>query len=224
MRPQVQAPLSDSAAASSSGLVVELGQQVLLLATRQIASWDSEGIGAFRVAVNASALQLKSGILVGQVTRALKDSRAQAERLEIEITEHSIVDDQQTSVDALLALRRMGVRIAMDDFGTGVSSLAYLRRLPVDKLKIDRSFVRELPGHAGDAAIVRAIVSMAGALGLKVVAEGVETAAQRRFLQSIGVDFGQGYWFGRPMPAEQRAQMLRLREPLDTTWAGLDGV
>jgi len=116
------------------------------------------------------------------------------------------------------------VRLALDDFGTGYSSLLYLRRFPFDKLKIDRSFVRELPGNESDAAIVTAIASMAHALGLRVVAEGIETAAQRQFLGELHVDFGQGYLFGRPMPAAELRKLLRHVGPLPTQPAVFDSI
>jgi diguanylate cyclase (GGDEF)-like protein len=208
--------------AESSGLIVELGRHVLELATRQIASWEAEGFGDFYVAVNASARQLRDGLLLEQVSRALQSSGADPSRLEIEITEHSLVDDHDVAVRTLVSLRSLGVRVAIDDFGTGLSSLAYLRRLPIDKLKIDRGFVRELPGNESDAAIVTAITSMAHALGLRVVAEGIETAAQRAFLAALRVDFGQGYLFGRPMPAAELHSMLHHVGPLPTMPAPLD--
>jgi len=114
------------------------------------------------------------------------------------------------------------VRVAIDDFGTGLSSLAYLRRLPIDKLKIDRGFVRELPGNESDAAIVTAIASMAHALGLRVVAEGIETTAQREYLHGLRVDFGQGYLFGRPVPEAELRKLLRHVGPLPTSPAMLE--
>lgn len=200
--------------AEKSGLVVELGQQVLMIALQQVVEWDARGLDGFTVAVNASARQLREGLLLGQVTRALKQHPVQPDRLVIEITEHSLVDHHASTMQALLELRQLGTRIAIDDFGTGLSSLAYLRRLPVDKLKIDRSFVRELPGNGGDAAIVRAIVSMAHALGLSVVAEGIETQAQFAFLLDAGVEAGQGYAIARPMSAAALEQWLR-REPFN---------
>jgi diguanylate cyclase (GGDEF)-like protein len=208
--------------AESSGLIVELGRHVLELATRQIASWEAEGFGDFYVAVNASARQLRDGLLLEQVSRALKSSGADPSRLEIEITEHSLVDDHDVAVRTLVSLRSLGVRVAIDDFGTGLSSLAYLRRLPIDKLKIDRGFVRELPGNESDAAIVTAIASMAHALGLRVVAEGIETVAQRAFLADLRVDFGQGYLFGRPVPALELQKLLHHVGPLPTVPAVLD--
>lgn len=198
--------------AERSGLVVELGQQVLSMALAQVAAWQAEGLDGFTVAVNASARQLRDGLLLTQVQRALQQHPVSADRLEVEITEYSLVEHHDSALRALTGLRQLGTRVAIDDFGTGLSSLGRLRRLPVDKLKIDRSFVRELPGNGGDAAIVRAIVSMAAALGLRVVAEGIETRAQYEFLHEAGVDLGQGYALGRPMAAEAFAELLRQRD------------
>jgi len=156
-----------------------------------------------------SARQLRRGALLPQVERALVLAGAEAPRLEIEITEHTLVEDLQVNHQTLQALRERGVRVAIDDFGTGLSSLAYLKRLPLDKFKIDRSFVRELPSDPGDLAIVGAITAMSRALGLPVVAEGVETQAQREVLLRLGCAYAQGFLFGRPMPAEAFARCLR---------------
>jgi len=200
--------------AEASGLVVEIGGWVLDEAAHQLKRWQLEGLDGFSVAVNASARQLGGGELMRQVERALARSGCAPERLEVEITEHTLIEDAQHNVQALLALRGRGLKVTIDDFGTGLSSLAYLRRLPVDKLKIDRSFVRELPATRGDLAIVRAVVSMARALDLRVVAEGVETEAQRDVLLRMGCDFAQGWWFGRALAPELFAAALRANRGL----------
>lgn len=194
--------------AESTGLVVELGGWVLERAAQQLAQWQAAGVDNLYVAVNVSARQIKRSALLRQVEQVLQASGADAKRLEIEITEHTLVEDVNANVQTLTALRDKGMRIAVDDFGTGLSSLAYLRRLPIDKFKIDRSFVRELPQAGGDVAIVTAIISMAHALGLRVVAEGVETEAQRELLARLGCDFAQGYLFSEPMPAEALTALL----------------
>jgi EAL domain-containing protein (putative c-di-GMP-specific phosphodiesterase class I) len=165
-------------------------------------------VDGFTLAVNVSARQLRRGALLPQVERALALAGSEASRLEIEITEHTLVEDLQVNRQTLQALRERGVRVAIDDFGTGLSSLAYLKRLPLDKFKIDRSFVRELPSDAGDLAIVGAIAAMSRALGLPVVAEGVETPAQREVLLGLGCDYAQGFLFGRPMPADEFARCV----------------
>jgi diguanylate cyclase (GGDEF)-like protein len=188
--------------AEATGVIVELGAWVLQAAARQVARWQAEGVQDVYVAVNVSARQIKRAALLPQVEAALQASGADPRGLEIEITEHTLVEDVNANVQTLTALRERGVRIAIDDFGTGLSSLAYLKRLPIDKLKVDRSFVSELPQAAGDVAIVSAVVSMARALGLQVVAEGVENEPQRELLARLGCDYAQGYLFGKPVPAE----------------------
>jgi diguanylate cyclase (GGDEF)-like protein len=198
--------------AERSGLIVELGEWVLRAAARQLAAWDAQGLGGLALAVNVSGRQIKRGVLQAQVTQALAEAGIGAERLEIEITEHTLVEDVEANVAALNALRGMGMRIGIDDFGTGLSSLAYLKRLPIDKLKIDRSFVRELPHASDDTAIVSAIVSMARALGLAVVAEGVETVAQRDWLARLGCDLAQGFFYSRAVPAEEFAALLNASQ------------
>ncbi|HEV8313259.1 MAG TPA: EAL domain-containing protein [Burkholderiaceae bacterium] len=197
------------AVAEDCGLIVDIGGWVLDEAARQLVAWRAQGVDGFALAVNVSARQLRRGALLPQVERALVLAGAEAPRLEIEITEHTLVEDLQVNHQTLQALRERGVRVAIDDFGTGLSSLAYLKRLPLDKFKIDRSFVRELPSDPGDLAIVGAITAMSRALGLPVVAEGVETAAQREVLLRLGCDYAQGFLFGRPMPAEEFARSLR---------------
>ncbi len=195
-------------AAEESGLVVELGQWVLAEAARQVAQWRSDGHDGFYVAVNVSGRQIKRGILQRQVRHALAQSGAEPSWIEIEITEHSLVEDLQANLDSLASLRDMGMRMAIDDFGTGLSSLSYLKRLPLNKLKIDRSFVSELPHQRDDVAIATAVISMARALGLMVVAEGVETPEQRDALRAMGCDYAQGYLFSRPVPAEEMGRLL----------------
>jgi diguanylate cyclase (GGDEF)-like protein len=201
-------PMEFIAAAEESGLVIDLGQWVLSEAARQVALWHAEGHDGFYVAVNVSGRQIARGILQRQVRQALDRSGAKPSWIEIEITEHSLVEDLQANLDALASLREMGMRMAIDDFGTGLSSLSYLKRLPLNKLKIDRSFVSELPDDRDDMAIATAVISMARALGLMVVAEGVETAEQRDALRGMGCDYAQGYLFSRPVPAQDMERML----------------
>jgi diguanylate cyclase len=204
-------PADFIAAAEESGLVVEMGQWVLMEAARQVALWRERGHDDFYVAVNVSGRQIKRGILQRQVRAALEETGAQPTWLELEITEHSLVEDLQANLDSLNRLREMGMGLAIDDFGTGLSSLAYLKRLPLNKLKIDRSFVRELPEQRDDVAIATAVISMARALGLKVVAEGVETPEQRETLRGMGCDFAQGYLYGRPVPAQDMEGLLQAQ-------------
>lgn len=193
--------------AERSDTIVEIGQWVLLTACRQMKAWADAGHANLYVAVNVSARQVRRG-LRSQIDAALAASGLDARSLEIEITEHSMVEDIASNVAQLAALGELGIRVAVDDFGTGLSSLAYLKRLPINKLKIDRAFVKDLPASEDDAAIALAIVSMARSLGLTVVAEGVETEAQRSFLASQGCDCAQGFLFSRPVDAARIDQML----------------
>lgn len=196
------------AVAESSGLIVELGAWVLREAARQVAAWQGTALGRLHVAVNVSARQIKRSVLPEQVAAACREHRIEPGRLEVEITEYTLIEDAESNMAALDVVRKMGLSISVDDFGTGHSSLSYLKRLPIDRFKIDRSFVRELPGSTSDAAIVQAVVQMAHALGLGVVAEGVETEEQRALLQQLGCDHAQGYLFSRPVSAERLAALL----------------
>ena len=171
------------------------------------------------VAVNLSILQFRHGDLVQQVAEALRDSGLPARQLELEITESVLMHETDKVFATADSLKALGVRLAIDDFGTGYSSLAYLKRLSVDKLKIDQSFVRDALASASTTAIVRAIVDMARALELEVVAEGIETAAEREFLAAAHCAMGQGYLFARPMPADQFEAFLAARtaRPVNAT-------
>lgn len=188
--------------AEESGLIVPIGNWVIQEACRQAVAWDRAGLPPLAMAVNLSALQFKRGDLESVLADALNQAGLPAERLELELTESSLVDEPQLVRARLLSLHEMGVKLAVDDFGTGYSSLSYLKRFPVDRLKIDRSFVSELVSDPDDEAIVRAIIQLAASLGLKTVAEGVENESTRIRLQQLGCDEAQGYLFGRPMPAD----------------------
>ena len=196
--------------AEDSGLIVDLGRHVLHAACRQAARWR-ERYPAARVTtwVNVSPLQLADPGFVRTVTEALALAGLPGTALGLEITESAVMADPGTARATLSSLRRTGVRVAIDDFGTGYSSLSTLRTLPVDVLKVDRSFVSGLGRDDSDTRIVTAIVSMAHALGLSVVAEGVETAPQRDAIRAIGCETAQGYLFGRPVPADQAEALLR---------------
>lgn len=196
-------PADFIAVAESSGLVVELGGWALGEAAQQLVRWANLGLGHLGIAVNVSARQLAGAILVGQYRDAVALAGCDPRRLEIELTEHTLVEDVEENLRTLGELRDLGVGIAIDDFGTGLSSLAYLKRLPITKLKIDRSFVRDLPSDRSDTAIISAAVSMARALGLRVVAEGVETEQQRAAVCALGCDLAQGYLYARPLPVEE---------------------
>ncbi len=179
---------------------------MLTEACRQIAP-----LGDLRVSVNVSARQFLNGTsLIGAVQGALRDSGLPASRLELELTESQVMRNPEYAVGVLQALRALGVRVSIDDFGTGHSSFAYLRQFPLDALKIDRAFVRELAGDRRDRAIVETIAHLAHGLGLEVVAEGIETERQAEITREIGVDLLQGYLFGRPLPlADLKAYLNR---------------
>jgi EAL domain-containing protein (putative c-di-GMP-specific phosphodiesterase class I) len=186
--------------AEDSGLIVEIGEWVLRTACQTACAWNTQGKPLHKVAINLSARQFQSGDLVSTVCRALKDTGCQAEWIELEITESLLIEEGGDVLDALNAFREMGITIAIDDFGTGYSALSYLARFPIDTLKIDRSFTSRVTERGHHAELVKAILSIAQCLGQKVVAEGVETAAQAAFLQAHGCHMAQGYFYSRPVP------------------------
>lgn len=188
--------------AEETGLIVPLGEHVLRTACRQVAEWDRRGLTIPKLAVNLSARQFRQPDLADRVCRILDETGVSSSRLELEITESTVMRDVDDSVATLRCLRARGICVAIDDFGTGYSSLSQLKRVPIDTLKIDRSFIEGIPGSAEDVAIVGAIVAMARSLGLKLVAEGVEQPAQRDFLRALGCGEAQGWLFGRPLPAD----------------------
>ena len=193
--------------AEDTGLILPLGEQVLHRACRDAAAWQQSGL-AIPVSVNVSSLQFRRGDLPDVIQGALHRSGLYARNLIIELTESLLMDNAQANIDMLRAIKNLGVRLSMDDFGTGYSSLSYLKRFPLDELKIDQVFVRDLPDDTGNAAIVGAVISMARGLGLKVTAEGVETAAQMDFLKTHGCDQFQGYLFSHPVPAQEFTALL----------------
>jgi diguanylate cyclase (GGDEF)-like protein len=195
--------------AEECGLIGAIGEWVIREACRQTRAWQDDGVLPLRVSVNVSASQFREGDLVDCIRRALDEAGLQAGYLEVEVTESAVMSDPEQSIAILRQLSAMGVFVSVDDFGTGYSSMSYLRRLPIDKLKIDRVFINEVVGSLEDASIVRAIISLAHSLRLKVVAEGVETPAQLEFLKAAGCDEYQGYHFSRPLPAVDFAQIMR---------------
>ncbi|MBS3185457.1 MULTISPECIES: bifunctional diguanylate cyclase/phosphodiesterase [unclassified Pseudomonas] len=199
--------------AEKTGLIIPIGEWVLGEACRQMRQWLEQGHSQWRMAVNLSAIQFCHAGLVDSVARALQENGLPANRLTLEITETTAMHDADASLAVLQRLSDMGVDLSIDDFGTGYSSLMYLKRLPANELKIDRGFVRDLEQDSDDAAIVSAIVALGQALGLRIVAEGVETDRQQDFLTRLGCDSLQGYLLGQPVPAEQfMARLQTLRE------------
>ncbi|WP_317205138.1 EAL domain-containing protein [Janthinobacterium sp.] len=193
-----------------TGMIVRVGSWVITAACRQIGLWLRSPVGAVHVSVNVSGRQFVEGDLDADVIGALGSYGVPAELLELELTETSLMANTERTIASLRNLRRRGVQISVDDFGTGYSSLAYLRRFPIDKLKIDIAFIRDVTSNPDDAAIVRAIISMAHSLNLVVVAEGVETEAQLNHLRRQRCDQIQGYYFSRPLSAERMDALLRL--------------
>lgn len=190
--------------AEQSGLITDIGAWVLRAACLAATGWAP----AIRVSVNVSARQLHDQELLRQIGDSLDASGLEPERLEIELSEAILMDDNLDTLLALSAVRDLGVGITLDDFGSGVASLAMLKRLPLEQIKLDRALVRTLPDDAEDVAIVQAIVDTSHALGLGVVAEGIETEAQRSLLTAMGCDHGQGYLFSQPLPEDQFRQRL----------------
>jgi EAL domain-containing protein (putative c-di-GMP-specific phosphodiesterase class I) len=197
------------ALAEKSGLIVRLGEWVLRTACAQNRAWREAGLLCLPVAVNVSPVQLQQPDLAETVARALEETGLAPACLRLEITEGAVMQDAKMTINVLRDLRELGVEISVDDFGTGYSSLSYLKRLPIDEVKIDRSFVHDVPGDPDDAAIVAAIIALAQALNLRVVAEGVETQEQLAFLRERGCHVMQGYLFARPMPAHEFEALLR---------------
>ncbi|MBT3055118.1 MAG: EAL domain-containing protein [Candidatus Thiodiazotropha endolucinida] len=189
--------------AEEIGIIGEIGQWVLRAACSQLARWDRDGFKVPRISVNLSVQQIDREGLITMVSEELNNSGLSPERLELEVTESMLIRNPELSRTVLSELRTLGVKFAIDDFGTGYSSLAYLKLLPLDHLKIDQSFVRDIGKDANDEAIVRAIIGMSKSLGLESVAEGVEEAHQARFLQQAGSDLAQGYLYSRPLPADE---------------------
>ncbi|EGV52297.1 EAL domain-containing protein [Candidatus Endoriftia persephone] len=188
--------------AEETGLIEPIGAWVLESACRQAVEWQVQGISFGRIAINVSGVQIRRGTLVERVTTALELSGLDPTRLELEITESVIMEQTGQTLTMLQELKSLGVQLSVDDFGTGYSSLSYLQHLPVDKLKIDRAFVCNLPNAGKDKAIARAVIALGQGLGLQTIAEGVETEAQRDFLRQHGCQEGQGWLFGRPMTSK----------------------
>jgi diguanylate cyclase (GGDEF)-like protein len=201
--------------AEECGLIGEIGGWVIREACRQTRVWQIEGVPSLRVSVNLSASQFRDSGLLDLIRSALDDAGLEPRYLEVELTESAVMSDPEKSIDILEHLSAMGVLVSVDDFGTGYSSMSYLRRFPIDKLKIDRVFIDEIVSRPEDASIVRAIVSLAHSLRLKVVAEGVETPAQLDFLKTAGCDEYQGYHFSRPLPAADFERLMREARPDD---------
>jgi EAL domain-containing protein (putative c-di-GMP-specific phosphodiesterase class I) len=193
--------------AEEAGIIELLGDFAIRSAFAEARRWPE-----VTMAVNVSALQLRSAGFVEKVARAVGDTGVDPRNVELEITESVLIEEDHDARETMAALKAMGFRLALDDFGTGYSSLSYLRRFPVDRLKIDRSFVERIDSDAESEAMVRAIVRLAKALNLEVIAEGVETDGQRRLLRAVGCGEAQGFFFSEPVEASQIGDLLNNRQ------------
>jgi EAL domain-containing protein (putative c-di-GMP-specific phosphodiesterase class I) len=203
--------------AEERGLIVALGDWVMQEACRQNISWQQQGMKAIPIAINLSAVHFQKSNLLADVEHTLNAHALPAHCLELELTESSIMQDAAVTIATMDRLKNVGVVLALDDFGTGYSSLSQLKGLPLDNLKLDQSFVRGLPDDSDDLAICTAVIAMGRALGLKVIAEGVETTAQLAVLRTLGCDVGQGYLFARPMPAAQFFEFMQKHDDSEVT-------
>jgi diguanylate cyclase (GGDEF)-like protein/PAS domain S-box-containing protein len=200
--------------AEETGLIVPIGEWVVRTACLQNKAWQNAGLPTITMAVNISARQFREKNLLQAVAKILAETGLDPTQLELEVTESVIMHDAQHVIAALQAFRDMGVRLSVDDFGTGYSSLSYLKRFPVDRLKIDQSFVRDITTDADDAAIAQAVITLGHTMNLRVIAEGVETPEQLAFLRRNQCDEMQGYLFGKPMPADEFGKLLETGRTL----------
>jgi predicted signal transduction protein with EAL and GGDEF domain len=195
--------------AEESGLIIEIDQWVMRTAMKQFVDWHEKGFNPGILSLNLSLRQLKSEHFIDVLKRTMEESGFKAEWLELEVTEGQMMNKPEATISKLWELSDMGIEIAIDDFGTGYSSLAYLKRLPVDKLKIDRSFVKDIPEDSEDVAIVEATIALAKTMKINTIAEGVETDAQLAFLQDKNCTYIQGYLTGKPMPPHEIEKLLK---------------
>jgi EAL domain-containing protein (putative c-di-GMP-specific phosphodiesterase class I) len=195
--------------AEANGEIVPIGEWILRTACAQTRRWQLAGLPALRISVNLSARQFEQTNLVEMVRQILAQTELEAAYLELEVTESALMTDIERSVKTLTQLRELGVSLALDDFGTGYSSLNYLQRFPVNMLKIDRSFVKDVLSNPDSATITDAIIALAKSLRLTITAEGIETKEQRDYLQARGCDEGQGFYFSRPANADTITKLLK---------------
>ncbi|MDP9018965.1 MAG: EAL domain-containing protein [Candidatus Eremiobacteraeota bacterium] len=194
--------------AENSGFIIQLGEWVMRTACKQVNTWQEQFGRKLRLAVNLSSRQFLHHGLFAMIQDALRQSKLDPHDLDLEITEGVAMHNAEDSIGVMRQIKSIGCGLSLDDFGTGYSSLSYLKRFPLDLLKIDKSFVRDIPADQNDMAIVSAITAMAHALNLGIIAEGVETQAQGDFLRDCGVAYAQGYYFGRPLPESEFEEML----------------
>ncbi len=196
--------------AEHTGSILPIGTWVLEQACRQARVWEEQGFGSIRMAVNLSPVQFAQDNLVDIVTGVLEKTGLQAQHLELEVTEGALMQDLDATVKALSMLKQYGIKIAIDDFGTGYSSLSYLKRFPLDRIKIDQSFIVEIDRKSDTSKITQTIIAMAHRLKLQVIAEGVEHEHQAEFLRFHSCDEIQGFLYGKPVPAAEFEQLFRV--------------
>jgi EAL domain-containing protein (putative c-di-GMP-specific phosphodiesterase class I) len=206
--------------AEETGLILPIGAWVLRAACLQRRAWQEQGLEPGRIGVNLSARQFRQHDLARNVAQVLRETGVDPCHLELELTESILMQDVESAIRTMCDLKDLGIRISLDDFGTGYSSLSYLRRFPIDTLKIDQSFVREITSDRNSAAIADAIIGMAHRLNLTVIAEGVETEAQLAMLRERGCDQVQGYLVCKPLPAEEMTRLLREAPAIPSRTAG----
>ncbi len=202
--------------AEQNGTIIPIGEWILDQTCRQLREWHDQGFTDLRMAINLSTVQLHHSELPRVVNNLLQVYRLPPKSLELEVTETGLMEDISTAAQHLLSLRRSGALIAIDDFGTGYSSLSYLKSLPLDKIKIDKSFVQDLLEDEDDATIVRAIIQLGKSLGMQVIAEGVETAEQEAYIIAQGCHEGQGYLYSKPLPARELTLFLKQARRLSS--------
>jgi EAL domain-containing protein (putative c-di-GMP-specific phosphodiesterase class I) len=207
--------------AEESGLIIDIGYWVFKSASAELSHWRLAGLPDIRMSINVSARQMMEDDIVENIISIIKDYDLPGQALEIEITENAIIDDMDSVIRKLKALNDFGIAIAIDDFGTGYSSLSYLHKLPIQTLKIDRTFLKESRINKGDNTIINTIVAMAKGLNLNVIAEGVETQTQLDYLREIECNEAQGFLFGKPLPSDIIAQLL-IQEPYATPGSRTD--
>ncbi len=195
--------------AESTGLIVELDQIVMRCAIKQISKWDKEGLKPGKLALNLSVKQLEKKDFLLVLKDILEESQCKPELIELEVTESQVMTNPEEAINILNKINALGIELAIDDFGTGYSSLSYLKRLPLSKLKIDQSFIKDLPDDEEDVGITRAVIALAKSLNLKIIAEGVETRKQKEFLVENGCDSIQGYFYSKPIPANEMELLLK---------------
>ncbi|MEW8462191.1 MAG: bifunctional diguanylate cyclase/phosphodiesterase, partial [Candidatus Thiodiazotropha endolucinida] len=206
--------------AEDTGLIIPLGEQVMRIACKQMAEWDRQGIRPGRIAINLSGKQVSSRELLTSLQSILAETGCRPEWLEFEVTEGFLMKDPEKAVSILQQVRDLGIELAIDDFGTGYSSLTYLKRFPLTRLKIDQSFIRDVPHDQEDVAITRAIIALGNSLNLQVLAEGVESEEQKRFLIGEGCSEAQGYYFCHPLTVDKMTYLLMTSRQLPVEQVG----